>query len=138
MPRKTDSDEVQLRRFIAKFEARNQALIRSLHRALRKRLPTANELVYDNYNFFVIGYCTSERPSDSLFRWLSTQRVRGFLSIVARRSPILTRFCKVPGARTGLYVWMERERWANQRCRSCSRLWRRKPIRRFPNRAREN
>jgi hypothetical protein len=31
---------------------------------MRKRFPSANELVYDNYNFFVIGYCTTERPSD--------------------------------------------------------------------------
>ena len=50
--------------FIAKFDARNQKLIRSLRKALRKRLPTANELVYDNYNFFVIGYSPTERPSD--------------------------------------------------------------------------
>jgi hypothetical protein len=41
-------------------------LIRALRKALRKRLPPANELVYDNYNFFVIGYCTSERPSDCI------------------------------------------------------------------------
>ena len=34
---------------------------------MRKRLPTANELVYDNYNFFVIGYSPTERPSDSIF-----------------------------------------------------------------------
>src|ERR1019366_7839780 len=34
--------------------------------AMRKRLPTANELVYDNYNFFVIGYCSTERPSDCI------------------------------------------------------------------------
>ena len=27
-----------------------------MRRALRKRFQTANELVYDNYNFFVIGY----------------------------------------------------------------------------------
>ena len=27
-------------------------------------LPTANELVYDNYNFFVIGYSSTLRPSD--------------------------------------------------------------------------
>ena len=33
---------------------------------LRKRLPTANELVYDNYNFFVVGYCSTERPSDCI------------------------------------------------------------------------
>jgi len=31
---------------------------------MRKRLPTALELVYDNYNFFVIGYSSTERASD--------------------------------------------------------------------------
>lgn len=41
-------------------------MIRSARKALRKRLPTANELVYDNYNFFVIGYCPTERPSDCI------------------------------------------------------------------------
>jgi len=40
--------------------------IRSVRQALRRRFPTANELVYDNYNFFVIGYCSSERPSDCI------------------------------------------------------------------------
>ena len=39
-------------------------LIRSIRAALRKRFPTANELVYDNYNFFVIGYSPTERPTD--------------------------------------------------------------------------
>ncbi len=56
----------QLDSFIDKFEAKNQALIRAVRKALRKRLPTANELVYDNYNFFVIGYCPTERPSDCI------------------------------------------------------------------------
>jgi Domain of unknown function (DU1801) len=37
-----------------------------LRKTLRKRLPTANELVYDNYNFFVIGYCSTERPTDCI------------------------------------------------------------------------
>ena len=58
--------EQQLAAFIAKFDSRNQALIRSVRRALRRRLPTANELVWDNYNFFVIGYSATERPSDSV------------------------------------------------------------------------
>jgi len=58
--------EKQLASFIDKFEPDHRALIRSLRKALRKRLPTANELVYDNYNFFVIGYCSSERPSDCI------------------------------------------------------------------------
>lgn len=58
--------EQQLARFIAKFDAKNAVLIRSVRKALRKRLSTANELVYDNYNFFVIGYCSTERPSDCI------------------------------------------------------------------------
>jgi hypothetical protein len=61
----TDSEEA-LQKFIDKFQPENQALIRAMRKALRKRLPTANELVYDNYNFFVIGYCSSERPTDCI------------------------------------------------------------------------
>jgi hypothetical protein len=56
--------EQQLAGFIKKFDSKNAALIRSVRKVLRERLPTANELVYDNYNFFVIGYCSTERPSD--------------------------------------------------------------------------
>ena len=56
--------EKQLKGFIDKFEPKHQDLIRAMRKALRKRLPTANELVYDNYNFFVIGYCSTERPSN--------------------------------------------------------------------------
>ena|ERR1700690_281856 len=58
--------EKQLNRFIDKFEPKNQALIRAVRKHLRKRLPTANELAYDNYNFFVIGYGPTERPSDCI------------------------------------------------------------------------
>jgi len=56
----------QLEGFIDKFDSHNAALIRSVRRAMRKRLPTAHELVYDNYNFFVIGYSSTERPSDCI------------------------------------------------------------------------
>jgi hypothetical protein len=56
--------EKQLQSFIDKFDPDNQALIRAVRKSLRRRLPAANELVYDNYNFFVIGYCPTERPSD--------------------------------------------------------------------------
>lgn len=61
---KTGTPEQQLKTFIAKFEPKLQTLIRAVRSGLRKRFPTANELVYDNYNFFVIGYCSTERPSD--------------------------------------------------------------------------
>ena len=58
--------EARLGRFVAKFDRPTQARIRSVRRALRRRLPTANELVWDNYNFFVIGYSPTERPSDTV------------------------------------------------------------------------
>jgi len=58
--------EEQLNRFIDKFERGHQTLIRAVRKALRKRFPTASELAYDNYNFFVIGYSPTERPSDAI------------------------------------------------------------------------
>ena len=56
----------QLDGFIANFDPQLARVITSGRRALRRRFPTAIELVYDNYNFFVIGYSASERPSDCL------------------------------------------------------------------------
>lgn len=70
MPRatktKSTSPEEQLRSFIDKFEPKNQAVIRAARKALRTIFPTATELVYDNYNFFVIGFGPTERPSDCI------------------------------------------------------------------------
>jgi len=63
---KAPSAEQQLEDFIKKFDPDNQTLITKLRKALQKRFPTANELVYDNYNFFVIGYSPTERPSDTI------------------------------------------------------------------------
>jgi hypothetical protein len=56
----------QVAAFIAKFDPEVARLIRSARSALRKRLPTAIEQVYDNYNFLAIGYCTTERTSDCI------------------------------------------------------------------------
>jgi len=58
--------ESQLTAFIRKFAAKDQRLIRAVRSAVRKRFPTAHELIYDNYNFFVIGYSPTERPSDAI------------------------------------------------------------------------
>jgi hypothetical protein len=67
MTTRSPDAEDQLRGFIAKFEPKHQRLIRAVRRVLRREFPTAHELVYDNYNFFVIGYSPTERPSDSIF-----------------------------------------------------------------------
>ena len=61
-----ESPAKQIAGFIAKFDPKVAKLIRSLRMALRKRFPTAIELVYDNYNFLVFGFCTTERASDCL------------------------------------------------------------------------
>ena len=58
--------EAELKRFIDKFEPKHRSLIRAVRKALRSRFPTAYELAYDNYNFFVIGYSPTERPSDAI------------------------------------------------------------------------
>ena len=55
-----------LRGFVDKFDPENRRLIRAVRRALRQRFPTAFELAYDNYNFFVLGYSPTERPSDAV------------------------------------------------------------------------
>ncbi len=68
MPRATAGKvidpEKQLQSFIDKFEPAHQATIRAARKKLRKLFPNATEFAYDNYNFFVIGFGPSERPSD--------------------------------------------------------------------------
>lgn len=61
-----DSSEARVRGFIDKFDPANRLLIRAVRKALRKRFSTAYELAYDNYNFFVLGYSPTERPSDAV------------------------------------------------------------------------
>jgi hypothetical protein len=48
----------------SRFDPAIAKLVRSARAALRKRLPTAIELVYDNYNALAIGFCSTERASD--------------------------------------------------------------------------
>ena len=61
------SPEEQLAGFIDKFTPELAALIRAVRKKLRARLRGTLELVYDNYNFFVIGYSPDERPSSAIF-----------------------------------------------------------------------
>jgi hypothetical protein len=84
---KASTPHAQVKRFIGKFDGRNRALIRSVRRALRKRLPTATELVYDNYNFFVIGYSPTDRPSDSVLSLVASAKGVGLCFIHGARLP---------------------------------------------------
>ena len=53
--------EAQLRSLIAKFAPAHQRLVGAIRRWLRKRLPTAHEVVYEYHDFFVISYSPNER-----------------------------------------------------------------------------
>ena len=58
--------ESQLRSLIEKFDPEDQRLIRAVRSAVRKRLPTANELVYDYGTSLVIGYSPTDRGIESI------------------------------------------------------------------------
>jgi hypothetical protein len=103
-----DDAETRLQHFIEKFEPEHQTLIRAVRRKLRKRFPTAIEMAYDNYNFFVIGYSPTDRPSDALVSIAAGANGVGLCFIQGARLPdpqkILvgsgkqTRFIRLPSA----------------------------------------
>jgi hypothetical protein len=72
-----------LARFIAKFDPAIAKKARSSIAALRKLLPGANLLVYDNYNALAIAFVPTERASDAILsialypRWVSLFLVGG-------------------------------------------------------------
>jgi hypothetical protein len=67
----------QLDRFIARYSPDVARLARQVLAGMRRRLPGATELVYDNYNALAIGFGPSERSSEAVFsvalypRWVS-------------------------------------------------------------------
>jgi hypothetical protein len=58
--------ESELAGFIAKFEPAMQSRIRDCRAKLQARFPGAVQLVYDNYNFLVIGFGPTRRASDAI------------------------------------------------------------------------
>ena len=103
-----DDPEARLQQFIEKFEPDHQTLIRAIRRKLRTRFPTGTELAYDNYNFFVIGYSPTERPSDAIVSIAAAANGVGLCFIQGARLPdpqkVLvgsgkqTRFIRLPSA----------------------------------------
>ncbi len=69
MPRTPDaaktSPDALLREYLARLDPAVQRLARAVRSALRKRLPTANELLYDYGKFFVIAYSPTNHPIDA-------------------------------------------------------------------------
>src|SRR5438132_9619341 len=60
------SAEAQVRTLIAKFASARLRLIGAMRRWLRKRLPTAHEVVYEYRDFFVISYSPNEHGYEAV------------------------------------------------------------------------
>jgi hypothetical protein len=57
----------QLESFLAKYDPEVTAFARRTLAKMRKLVPGAIEMIYDNYNWLVIGFSPSERPSEAIF-----------------------------------------------------------------------
>lgn len=64
---KTKTAQAQLDEFIDKFSPEVAALGRRVLSRFRRLVPPSIEIVYDNYNFLVVGFSPTERPSDAIF-----------------------------------------------------------------------
>jgi len=62
-----DLPEAQLDRFLGKYTPEISALARRCLAKMRRRLPGATQLVYDNYNALVIGFGPSDKASRAIF-----------------------------------------------------------------------
>jgi hypothetical protein len=63
---KKPTPESQLKAYIDKLDSQTQKLFRAVRTAVRKRFPTANELVYDYGTAVVIGYAPAEQGIDAV------------------------------------------------------------------------
>ena len=63
----TASPEAQLAGFLAKYTPEIAEQAEAILAKMRARLPGAVEMVYDNYNWLVIGFGPNERASEALF-----------------------------------------------------------------------
>lgn len=58
--------EAELLNLITRFAPAHQRLIATIRRRLRKRLPTAHELVYEYRDFFVISFSPNEHGDEGV------------------------------------------------------------------------
>src|SRR5580704_3685086 len=59
--------QTQLDSFLAKYDPEIETVARRALGRMRKLMPGAIEMVYDNYNWLVIGFSPTERPSEAIF-----------------------------------------------------------------------
>jgi hypothetical protein len=59
--------QAQLDSFLAKYDPEVETVARRALGKMRRLMPGAIEMVYDNYNWLVIGFSPTERPSEAIF-----------------------------------------------------------------------
>jgi hypothetical protein len=59
--------ERQLDSFLAKYDSEVATFARRALTKMRRIVPGAVEMVYDNFNWLVIGFSPTERPSEAIF-----------------------------------------------------------------------
>jgi len=73
----------QIAAFLAKYTPEVQAEARAARQILRALMPTATEMVYDNYNALVFGFVPGDRPSEAILslalfpRWVTLCFLQG-------------------------------------------------------------
>jgi hypothetical protein len=66
--------EAELTRFIDKFAPDMQDAIRACRAKVQSLFPDAVQMVYDNYNFLVLGFGPTTRPSDAVLSLAAHRR----------------------------------------------------------------
>ena len=64
----------QLKTFIAKYSPAVAAEGRAVLAKVRRLVPSATQLVYDNFRWLVVGFSPTERPSDAVLSVVFTPR----------------------------------------------------------------
>jgi hypothetical protein len=59
--------QTQLNSFLDKYDPEIATFARRALAKMRQLIPGAIEMVYDNYNWLVVGFGPSERPSEAIF-----------------------------------------------------------------------
>jgi hypothetical protein len=97
--RKVETPASQVAGFIARFDPAIAKLTRAARAKVRKRLPTAVELVYDNYNALAIGFGPTERTSEAILSVAAYATASRCTSRAVRRCPTRTADSRARGIR---------------------------------------
>jgi hypothetical protein len=77
------SPEKQLDLFLAKFDPEIESLARAALKKLRALMPGAVQMIYDNYNALVVGFCATEKSSEAVLsialypKWVTLSFLQG-------------------------------------------------------------